>query len=148
MFQSCMKHFGSVENMLASAPGGIYGIRNLSASVCAVLCQRCAAAAAAAGRYSREIPGAPLWCISVFCVHLRYKSGGTAENSLAFFNVVWKQSDLGISTERTFGYKILPECFHSVLKAMQKTGRLLVREKTLSNSFQFDYTLNTIILAV
>lgn len=104
--------------MLASAPGGIYGIRNLSASVCAVLCQRCAAAAA--GRYSREIPGAPLLCIRVFCVHLRYKSGGTAENSLAFFSAVRKQSDLGFPTERTFGYKILPECFRSVLKAMQK----------------------------
>lgn len=53
-------------------------------------------------------------------MHIRYRSGGTAENSLALFNVVWKQSDLGLPTERTFGYKILPECFLSVLKAVQK----------------------------
>lgn len=35
-----------------------------------------------------------------------------------FFSVVWKQSDLGFPAARTFGYTILPENFHLMLKVM------------------------------
>lgn len=138
--------------MLASAPGGIYRIRNLTARICGVLCQWHADDANPDGVHWQGHYQEFFYMISAFPhIHLWYETGRTADCSFGFFPVVWKQSDLGFPTARTCGYTILPERFHLMLKVMHKlTERLLLKVLPLTKLFlfQFGNTWNIIILPV